>query len=317
MRTVLRLGVLSVAISVASLATASKRSPWLAGPPTRNLDKLACPVIWSLFPLTPSADAQLPSIVRKRDWQPAAATGDDPTRFYPNRRRLLRDLYDSHRSPYYNLTAFRGRVGLRVELLYMSNGQRSAELLQSTVVRELGGPPRLVLEVGSFIGSSAIHVWGALSRQYKNITVLCADTWQGALMMRLGSHSDVFRFRAGYPDLATTFMRRVLTHGLDQTILPIALPSLLTARLLYLLGYRIDVIYVDSAHEMGETLVELHMFYLLLRPGGLLIGDDLEWPAVKHNVHLFTQCHNTTLMTLGGRGTKHWFVRKPMRGAGA
>ena len=39
------------------------------------------------------------------------------------------------------------------------------------------------------------------------------------------------------------------------------LPSVLTARLLYLLGYRLDVIYLDSAHELGETLVELHLLY--------------------------------------------------------
>ena len=90
------------------------------------------------------------------------------------------------------------------------------------------------------------------------------------------------------------------------------MPSILTARLLYFLGYRLDVIYVDSAHELGETLVELHMFYLLLRPGGLLMGDDLEWPAVAHNVKLFVRCHNASLVTVGGQGGQ-WFVRKPER----
>ena len=86
------------------------------------------------------------------------------------------------------------------------------------------------------------------------------------------------------------------------------------AKLLYLLGYRIDVVYVDSAHEIGETLIELFMYWQLLRPGGVLTGDDwLEFPAVKHDVSLFALCVNQSLHLLkddDSERTNTWMLVK-------
>ena len=122
------------------------------------------------------------------------------------------------------------------------------------------------------------------------------------------SHKHIISYKQGFPDLAETFRRRIATEGMENIIYPLALPSLLTARLLYLLGYQLDVIYVDSAHEVGETLVELHLFYLLLRPNGLLMGDDIGWPAVSHDVDVFAKCHGLSVIRFG---RKQWYVKKP------
>ena len=40
-----------------------------------------------------------------------------------------------------------------------------------------------------------------------------------------------------------------------------------------------DVIYLDSAHEKQETFHELVAYWPIVRPGGLLMGDDLNWFA--------------------------------------
>ena len=42
-----------------------------------------------------------------------------------------------------------------------------------------------------------------------------------------------------------------------------------------------DFVYLDAAHEKGETLIEIRRAFDLLRPGGVLVGDDLDWPAVE------------------------------------
>jgi hypothetical protein len=34
------------------------------------------------------------------------------------------------------------------------------------------------------------------------------------------------------------------------------------------------LIYLDSAHEQGETLIELALYWNILQPGGVLFGDD-------------------------------------------
>jgi len=51
-----------------------------------------------------------------------------------------------------------------------------------------------------------------------------------------------------------------------------------------------QVIYLDSAHEKGETLLELHTAFRALSPGGVLFGDDTAWPAVRHDVLAFVSC---------------------------
>lgn len=51
-----------------------------------------------------------------------------------------------------------------------------------------------------------------------------------------------------------------------------------------------EVVYLDSAHEKGETLLELHTAFRALSPGGVLFGDDTAWPAVRHDVFAFVSC---------------------------
>merc|ERR1719473_1107157 len=88
----------------------------------------------------------------------------------------------------------------------------------------------------------------------------------------------------GFPTLGLLFMRRMVALGVSKTGLPLSLPSIVGARLMYLLGYEVDVVYVDSAHERGETAVELTLYWQLLKPGGVMLGDDYDmFPAVKHD----------------------------------
>merc|ERR1712013_445168 len=45
--------------------------------------------------------------------------------------------------------------------------------------------------------------------------------------------------------------------------------------------------YLDSAHEKGETLLEINQAFKLVAPGGVLLGDDLDWSAVESDLHAF------------------------------
>ena len=299
----------------------SRHQVWLAHQPALEVMSALCPALEALFPLTPSYDDQLGTLMRQRRWRPCARDGSDATRFYPTRRQLVVDLYPSPagESPYTGLRTFDEEEKRKFLNIYPSIAQRNAGEIQSRVLGALGGtPPRLVLEVGSFIGSGAVHVWANLASRTLDVAtdghrfVICADTWQGSLMMRLPprTHSSIMSSKHGFLNVGELFLRRVLTEGVSDIIYPLAMPSLGAARLLYLLGYRLDVVYLDSAHELGETLIELHMFYSLLRPGGVMLGDDYEFEAVAHDVQTFARCQNATFITFGAHGLQ-WMVQKP------
>ena len=95
----------------------------------------------------------------------------------------------------------------------------------------------------------------------------------------------------------------------ERTIFPLSMPSIVGARLLARLPWIVDVVYLDSAHEKGETFVELHLYFELLRPGGLLIGDDYAmFPAVKHDVDRFARCHG---LIVRHPTENTWLMAKP------
>jgi len=257
-----------------------------------------CRTLEELFPITPTGDSQLAGIMRVRGGIPKAT-------FYPTREQLFRDLYHSSVSPYTDLPdnepdAFEGK--------YESFAQRNKENIHRLVRQALGGQePRLILEVGSFVGSGAIFTWAPLVGT--NGIVLCADTWLGDLNMRLGPQFQQFmNIKDGFPKLGLNFMKRVKAHGLQNNVLPLPFPSIGAARFLHLLGYKFDVIYLDSAHERGETMVELQLMWQLLRPGGVLLGDDYDFfPAVGRDVRAFARCHNLKIINAG---KEQWLLVK-------
>ena len=92
------------------------------------------------------------------------------------------------------------------------------------------------------------------------------------------------------------------------------------------LRYAADLVYLDSAHEMGETFLEMDLYWALLTPGGVLVGDDLNWWAVAHDVQLFARvqevevqsfngCHKDWIEQTGRRGHLCvWYLQKPGTG---
>ena len=126
--------------------------------------------------------------------------------------------------------------------------------------------------------------------------------------MRINPYFDKFTSpRHGTPQLYDIFLSNVVSNELHEVIYPLSLPSVVAARMLGRFRWKIDVIYIDSAHELGETLVELILYYQLLRPGGVLVGDDYtSFPGVKHDVDLFAKYLGIRPYIIKGQ----WFLVK-------
>jgi predicted O-methyltransferase YrrM len=86
--------------------------------------------------------------------------------------------------------------------------------------------------------------------------------------------------------------------------------SITAARLIATLNWKVDLIYLDSAHEIGETFAELYVYFQLLRKGGLLIGDDYKsFPAVQHDVDLFCK-YKAEELTFELIQENQWTIKK-------
>lgn len=265
---------------------------------SQDVCECARPLIDDIWRLVPVGEGQLTraknELVKK--------TGT--TEFhYPTKSELFEVLYHSSESPYKKVppspTSTAG--------VYNSFAQINRDLLINFAVKQLNGAPRFMMEVGSFFGSGAINTWAPLVRlsNHTEAIVLCVDTWQGDINMRLMNDFQGFMSLSnGHPSLYRKFLQRVVEFHAEDTIFPFPIASLVGARLLALTKWTVDMIYLDSAHETGETFAEMVLYFKLLRPGGLMMGDDYdEFPAVKHDVDLFVKyftdkltfhkvCHN-------------------------
>lgn len=139
--------------------------------------------------------------------------------------------------------------------------------------------PRQVLEVGSLLGASAIHM-GKLMHQHRidgNIT--CVDTFLGSCEHYLKSRGLWRRMLAsGRYNFFDEFLGNVEQAGVSDVVTPFVQTSTNAARLFRDIGLRFDLIYLDASHEYVDVLADLRAWYPLLAPGGVLVGDDFEDP---------------------------------------
>jgi len=178
----------------------------------------------------------------------------------------------------------------------------------NAIIDKLGYVPTVGVEVGSFIGSSAI-ILGNMVKSANGV-LMCVDTWCGDINMWLmdGFHGTMNK-EDGNPKIYDHFILNVMKNNLTDTVIPLRVSSIVGARMLKVLNYEIDFVYVDSAHEAGETFMELMLYHDILKNKGILFGDDYHcFPAVKYDVDLFCKYFNYTLFFTGDGDT--WLIQK-------
>lgn len=170
--------------------------------------------------------------------------------------------------------------------------------------------PRLIIEVGTWKGGSALEMVEHLKRcDLTNTRVLCVDTWLGALEM-WGDQQDDTRYgslalKHGYPQLYYQFLANVCHRGAQPWIIPFPLPSLTAVQWLSLRGVRADLIYIDGSHEEEDVYADLANYWELVEPGGVLFGDDYSWTGVKLAVDRFAAEQRLRLEHLADKWLLH------------
>ncbi|QJE96959.1 class I SAM-dependent methyltransferase [Luteolibacter luteus] len=153
--------------------------------------------------------------------------------------------------------------------------------------------PRRIIEVGTWKGGSALTLAEALEKQGLDAEIICVDTWLGALEMWT-DQEDAGRFgslalKHGYPTLYYQFLANVCRAGQQTRITPFPIPSVTAAQWFSLRDVRADLIYIDGSHEEDDVYQDLVSYWDLVRPGGVLFGDDWSWDGVRLAVERFAR----------------------------
>jgi predicted O-methyltransferase YrrM len=123
------------------------------------------------------------------------------------------------------------------------------------------GRPRVSLEVGCAYGISSLYICEAL-RQVNAEKHIIIDAYQREIFEGIGVDNLQ---RAGYADLIWFF----------ETLSYRALARLTEERV------KIDFAFIDGQHTFDYVLVDFFLIDKLLRPGGVVILDDLWLPSIR------------------------------------
>jgi predicted O-methyltransferase YrrM len=121
--------------------------------------------------------------------------------------------------------------------------------------------PRIMVEVGSYEGSSAWWIMQnlLLSEESK---LYCIDIWAA---------------EEGAPDRYQTFLRNIDELPNRKQIEVIRDWSQNALRQLLVHGVRADLLYIDGGHDAPTVLRDLVTGFDLVKPGGIVICDDYLW----------------------------------------
>jgi predicted O-methyltransferase YrrM len=143
--------------------------------------------------------------------------------------------------------------------------QHDCDVLRDLLVQERACS---VIEVGLAYGSSALAIAEALA----------AHGVQGTNHVVIDAYQDRFH-NAGWDAIVSAGVDDVCTLIRERSQL--ALPRLLTDRMM------VDAAFVDGSHIFHNVFVDLYFLRELVRPGGLIILDDCQWPSVATAARYF------------------------------
>lgn len=152
--------------------------------------------------------------------------------------------------------------------------------------------PKTIIEVGSWRGASAIH----MARLAPEAKIYCVDTWLGSF-----EHiKDGWIQFGGRPNLYNQFLENI--DHLGEHVTPICLPSNIAAKVFAHKKMTADLVYIDGSHEYEDVKADLKNYWPLVNSGGVMFGDDWDWPDVRKAVEEFG--------TPRIHGNKFWSFKK-------
>lgn len=161
--------------------------------------------------------------------------------------------------------------GITTRLPFNGFGWGSTSPVFQQVIDEI--KPRLIVEVGSWMGASARHMAELASKHHPDVEIVCVDTWLASVEHWVGNAARP-PFVNGVSQLYHQFLSNTLHAGLQSIITPFPIDSVNGGLVLKHHKVQADLIYIDAGHEYESVSADLKLYKDLVRPGGILLGDD-------------------------------------------
>lgn len=158
---------------------------------------------------------------------------------------------------------------------WYANAEQMERILNGTGIKT-------VVEVGSWLGKSTIHIASLLPEDGK---VYAVDHWLGSAEHQPGE----WAYYQALPYLYQQFLSNVIHAGMSHKIVPIRMDSLSAVHEIQRLNVRVDMVYLDAGHDKASVYNDLRAWYPLVKGHGFICGDDWSWKSVREAVRVFAK----------------------------
>ncbi|CAN6466358.1 unnamed protein product [Victoria cruziana] len=183
-------------------------------------------------------------------------------------------------------------------------GWGSNDAVFNNLIRKV--EPRIIVEVGTFLGASATHM-GQIARTLGlNTQIFCLDDFRG--WPEFNSESTYMRYFNGDVLLLQRFMQNVKYMNMTEMITPVPFSSSSALSKLCEWGVAADLIEIDAGHDFHSAWSDINLAYKVLRPGGVMFGHDyfnmVDDGGVGRAVNLFAKARGLRV----GVDGQHWVI---------
>ncbi|KAL5572186.1 hypothetical protein UlMin_021783 [Ulmus minor] len=166
--------------------------------------------------------------------------------------------------------------------------------------------PKTIIEIGTFLGASAIHMLNLTRQLGIDSQIICVDDFRGWPGF-LDKHKEIAMVN-GDVLLMQQFMQNVVSAGGSDSIIPLPFSTAAALDKFCKLGVFGDLVEVDAGHDFNSAWLDINRASRILRPGGVLFGHDyfngVDKKGVRRAVNLFAQLHDFKVTVDG----QHWIM---------
>ncbi|XP_061357431.1 uncharacterized protein LOC133301751 [Gastrolobium bilobum] len=273
---------------------------YLSHPSSTSLSQLPPP---SPPPPPPASSTILRLSINTTELDPFRVTTRcaDPIPPETVRRTLIDRLFDGT-SPFHGFPPEHAAGKLRRTTRVKGWGSKGAVF--ENLIRSVR--PRTIVEVGTFLGASALHMAELTRRFGLKTQILCIDDFRGWTGFR-----DRFKnipVINGDVLLYYQFLQNVVTFNGTESVLPIPYSSGSALMKLCEWGVLAELVEIDAGHDFFSAWSDINRGYQILRPGGVIFGHDYFTAAdnrgVRRAVDLFARIHSLKVKIDG----QHWVI---------
>jgi len=187
-------------------------------------------------------------------------------------------------------------------------GWASGHPIFESVINKL--KPKLLIEVGTWKGASAMHMAGLIRKHGLDCELVCIDTFLGSHEHWMNpDHRRSLNPINGYPSIYRQFIANVIKSGFADIVTPFPIDSRNGALFLRENKIFADAIYIDACHDYDSVKMDLELYWEVLKFGGFLFGDDFlpMWHGVIRAVSEFADNVQRPVRF----SDEKWYFRKP------